>query len=106
MRASSSMTERNREFARRLERATAADAELQRRDALKAVSFADAMSQALVARGVPDATATIAAETGVLAFKRGFAAWSEGGDPDAGDDLAPRTVAALEELRTAVAGLG
>lgn len=62
------------------------------------------MTTALIARGVPDPTAAIAAELGVLAFKRGFAEWSEG-DRDAADELAHHTLAALDELRAASASL-
>ncbi len=35
------------------------------------------MTAALVDRGVPDPTARLAAELGVLAFKRGYARWSD-----------------------------
>ncbi|MEN3358136.1 MAG: hypothetical protein V7637_2118, partial [Mycobacteriales bacterium] len=75
------------------------------RDALKRVSLAAAMTTALIARGVPDSTAAIAGELGVLAFKRGYAGWSED-DRDAKDELARYTLAALDELRAASASLG
>ncbi|WP_203923462.1 TetR/AcrR family transcriptional regulator [Rugosimonospora africana] len=104
-RASSAMGSMNREFAPRLKAAVAASAELQERDALKRVSLAAAMTTALVARGVPDSTAAIAGELGVLAFKRGYAEWSEG-DRDGKDELAHYTLAALDELRAASASLG
>lgn len=94
-----------RDLAPRLRAAIAASAELQERDALKSVQLATAMTAALVARGVPGPAAAVASELGVLAFKRGFAAWSEG-DQDAGADLAPYTLAALDELRAASASLG
>ena len=94
-----------RDLAPRLRAAIAASAELQERDALKSVQLATAMTAALVARGVPDPAAAVASELGVLAFKRGFAAWSEGRQ-DAGADLAPYTLAALDELRAASASLG
>ena len=55
------------------------------------------MTDALLARGVPRATAQLAAELGVLAFKQGFADWLQA-DQDAA--LAPYTVAALHDLRT------
>jgi hypothetical protein len=45
---------------------------------LKSVGLAATMRTALVARGVPDMTAALAGEFGVLAFKRGYAEWSEG----------------------------
>ena len=104
-RAASAMGPMNRELAPRLKAAVAASAELQERDALKTVSLAAAMTTALLARGVPDPTAALASELGILAFKRGFAQWSEG-DRDAKDDLAVYTRAALDELRTASASLG
>ena len=72
-RVSSEMGPMNRELGPRLKAAVAASTELQERDALKSVGLAAAMTAALVARGVPDATAHLAAELGVLAFKRGYA---------------------------------
>lgn len=104
-RACGMMGPMNRELAPRLAAAVAASAELQERDALKSVGLAAAMTTALVARGVPESTAAIAGELGVLAFKRGFAAWSTG-DRDDGDELARLTLAALDELRAASAALG
>jgi AcrR family transcriptional regulator len=103
-RASSAMGQMNRDLGPRLKAAVAASAELQERDALKSVGMAAAMTAALVARGVPDATAQLAGELGVLAFKRGYAVWSEG-DRNADDALAPHAVAALDELRAASASL-
>ena len=104
-RASSAMGPQNRELGARLKAAIAASGELQERDALKSVSLAAAMTSALTARAVPDPTAHLAAEMGVLAFKRGYAAWSEG-DRAEDDDLAPYALAALDELRAASASLG
>src|SRR6478672_6077296 len=77
-RASNAMGPVNRELGPRLKAAVAASAELQERDALKTVGLAAAMTAALVAKGYPDPTAHLAGELGVLAFKRGFAEWSEG----------------------------
>ena len=104
-RASSEMTATNRELGPRLKSAVAASTELQARDALKSVGMAAAMTEALVGRGVPAPTAHLAAELGVLAFKRGFAEWSEG-ERDPEDALAPHALAALEDLRVASASLG
>ncbi|HVX47571.1 MAG TPA: TetR/AcrR family transcriptional regulator [Mycobacteriales bacterium] len=103
-RAASAMGPMNRELGPRLKAAVAASSELQERDALKSVGLAAAMTAALVARGVPDPTAHLAGEMGVLAFKRGYATWSEA----AGDDepLGPHVHSALEELRKASASLG
>ncbi|MGW6521604.1 TetR/AcrR family transcriptional regulator [Streptomyces sp. NPDC054950] len=104
-RASSAMGPVNRELGPRLEAAVAASTELQERDALKSVGLAAAMTAALIARGVPDPTAHLAAELGVLAFKRGYAQWSES-DRDGTEGLAPHALAALEDLRAATASLG
>lgn len=104
-RASSEMTEFNRQLGPRLKAAVAASAELQERDALKSVGLGVAMADALVARGVPDPTALVAAELGMLAFKRGYALWSES-DREASTDLATYTNRVLDELRAASAQLG
>lgn len=97
-RASSAMGPMNRELAPRLTAAIAANVELQERDALKSVGLAEAMTDALVARGVRENTAHLAAQLGVLAFKQGYAQWLQA-HHDA--TLTPYTLAALEELRTA-----
>lgn len=103
-RAAGAMGPMNRELAPRLKAAVAASTELQERDALKSVSLAAAMTEALTARGVPDATAAVAGELGVLAFKRGYAAWSES-DRGTDEALAPYVLTALTELRAASAAL-
>src|SRR5664279_381113 len=97
-RASSEMGPMNRELGPRLKAAVAASAELQERNALKNVGLAAAMTDALVARGVRDLTAHLAAELGVLAFKRGYAQWLHA-NHDA--TLAPYTLAALQDLQAA-----
>lgn len=103
-RVSGAMGPMNRSLAPRLTAAVAASAELQERDALKSVGLASAMTTALLARGVPDPIAHLAGELGVLAFKQGFARWSD--DRGADHDLAHYTLAALNELRAASAALG
>src|SRR6201996_8103284 len=103
-RAATAMSPVSRELAPRLKAAVAASAELRERDALKSVGLAAAMTAALVARGVPDPAAALASELGVLAFKRGYAEWSES-DHGTQDELAGYTLAALDELRAASATL-
>lgn len=103
-RASTAMGPANRELGARLKAAVAANTELQERDALKSVGLAAAMTEALVARGVPEPTAQLAGELGVLAFKRGYAQWSDS-DRDDGTGLAPYALAALTELRDAAVSL-
>ena len=105
VRASSEMGPANRELGPRISAAVAASTELQERAVLKNVGLAAAMTEALAARGVPDPVAHLAAELGVLAFKRGFARWTEA-DSGATDPLAPYTLAALDDLREASAALG
>ena len=104
-RASNEMGPTNRDLGPRITAAVAASTELQERAVLKNVGMAAAMTDALVARGVSDPVAHLAAEMGVLAFKRGFAEWSEG-DRDTTGDLAPHTLAALDDLRDASTALG
>lgn len=94
----------NRELGPHLKAAVAASTELQERDALKSVSLAAAMTAALADRGVPDPVAHLAAELGVLAFKRGYARWSES-DQELDSKLAPYTLVALEDLQAASASL-
>ncbi|MFD3403446.1 TetR/AcrR family transcriptional regulator [Kribbella sp. NPDC058693] len=103
-RASSAMGPMNRELGPRLKAAVAASTELQERDALKSVGLAKAMTDALLTRGVPDPVAHLAAELGVLAFKRGYTEWMHLEHDEAG--LAPHALAALAELRAASASLG
>ena len=104
-RAADEMGPMNRELGPRLKAAVAASAELQERDALKSVGLAAAMRTALMDRGVPEPIAHLAAELGVLAFKRGYARWSEAAR-DGDEGLAPHALAALNDLRTAAAFLG
>ncbi len=101
-RAATMMTSFNRELYPKIQAAVAANSELQARDALKSVGLAAAMTDALVARGFPDPTAHLAAELGVLAFKRGWAAWTQAGE----GELGTHTATALDELRAAGAHLG
>lgn len=54
---------------------------------------------------MPDPTAHLAGELGVLAFKRGYAEWSED-ERHAEEGLARYTLAALNELRAATVSLG
>ncbi|HTV12523.1 MAG TPA: TetR/AcrR family transcriptional regulator [Acidimicrobiales bacterium] len=104
-RASRAIAALNHELGPRLKAAVAASAELQARDALKSVGLAAAMKTALVARGVPDPIAHLAGELGAIAFKQGYAEWSEA-DLHGEEELARRTMAALNELRAATASLG
>ncbi len=74
-RVAASMTPLNRRLAPHIEAAIASSTELQERNQLKQVGMAAAAADALRDRGVPAATAAVAAELGMLAFKEAFAAW-------------------------------
>jgi AcrR family transcriptional regulator len=102
-RAASAMGPFNRELAPRLRAAIAANTELQERYALKQVGLAAAMAGALIARGIPEATARVAAELGALAFKEAYATWI---DNEEDQDLAQLSLAALDRLRVAITELG
>ncbi|GGU19336.1 TetR/AcrR family transcriptional regulator [Lentzea flava] len=78
----------------------ASNDELRERDALKMAGFARAMKDALRQRGVSELDADIAAELGILAFRRGYARWLE-----TGGDFAAVARRALEEVRVAAASL-
>ena len=102
-RASVEMGRSSRDLGPRLKAAVAASTELQERDALKSVGIAAAMTAALTARGVPDTRARLAAELGVLAFRQGYARWSESDAQD--DDLVTHTLTAFRELREEASAL-
>ncbi|MDX6740226.1 helix-turn-helix domain-containing protein [Actinocorallia sp. A-T 12471] len=101
-RVADAMTPFNRELAPRLRAVIATSAELQERDQLKQVGLAAALTAALRARGVPDPTATLAGELGILAFKDAYATWAA---PDGDEDLAVLCRTALTRLRTALTTL-
>ncbi|MBO0810566.1 MAG: TetR/AcrR family transcriptional regulator [Microlunatus sp.] len=104
-RAATIMGPDKREFAPRLKAAIAASAELQARDALKTASLGAAVTEALVARGIAEPVAAVAAELGVLAFGRAYAVWSQT-EGAAEDDLARLATAELAELQKAAAAFG
>jgi hypothetical protein len=60
------------------------------------------MTDALQKRGVPDPAASLAAELGLLAFKRAFARWS---DPANQQELSELACQLLHELHAASAAL-
>jgi AcrR family transcriptional regulator len=100
--AAAAFTPERRDLAPKLAAAIAASSELQERDALKRVGLATALTNALERRGVPDPTASLAAELGILAFKIAYGRWS---DPANKEELAALARHALHELQTASATL-
>jgi AcrR family transcriptional regulator len=53
----------------------AANADLRERELIKLAAFASALAEALRQRGIPDPTASLAAETGIAVFKVAFERW-------------------------------
>jgi AcrR family transcriptional regulator len=95
-------TDDRREFSARLRAVIADSTELQERAASKRAALAEAITDALHKRGVPDLAASLAAELGVRAFYRAFGHWS---DPANQQTLADLARQALDALRTAIATL-
>lgn len=99
--ATATFTPGQRAFGPRLMAVIAGNGELRERAAYKHAGLAAAMADALRKRGVPDLTATLAAELGVLAFDRAFARWTEPSERTF-PELAREE---LDELREATAAL-
>jgi AcrR family transcriptional regulator len=95
-------TEDRREFAARLRAVIAGTSELRERAASKRTGLAEAMAQALEKRGVPEPTASLAAEVGTRAYYGAFDQWA---DPASQQTLTDLTRRALDELRAAAAAL-
>jgi AcrR family transcriptional regulator len=70
----------DREYSRKRQTVITANAELQERELIKLASLSAAFAGALRGRGVPDAEASLAAETGVAVFRVGFERWINGPD--------------------------
>jgi AcrR family transcriptional regulator len=96
-------TDDRREFSARLRAIIAANGELRERAASKRAALAEAMTEALRKRGVPDAAASLAAELGARAFYLAYDRWS---DPACQQPLTDLAHQALGELRAAITALG
>jgi AcrR family transcriptional regulator len=96
LQATAAMVQENPEPARLRNAVMSANPELRERELTKLAELAAAMASALRDRGVPEPTASLAAETGVAAYKVAFARWiSEPGQPD----LPAILRESMEELR-------
>jgi AcrR family transcriptional regulator len=96
-------TEDRRAFAARLQAVVAAQRELRERAASKHNGLVETTTEALEKRGVPELTASLAAELGLRAFDRAFAQWA---DPGCHQPLTELTRQSLVDLRAATATLG
>ena len=102
--AAAAMTPVDCDVAPGMRAVVAAGTELQERDQLKHVGLAASMADALRARGVSDAVATLAGDIGMLAFNEGYGEWVRGESEE--EDLAQLIRSALSRLRQAVTELG
>lgn len=93
-------TPARREFSARRRAVIAATPELQEREALKGLGLIAAMTEALRRRGVPEVTASVAAELGALAGKIAYERWCDQANGDDFSDVARR---ALDEVQAASA---
>ena len=91
-----------RELSARLRAVIAGNSELRERAMSKRAALAEAMTDALRKRGVPDPAASLAAELGARAFYHAFDQWADLANQQTFTDLARR---ALGELRSAIATL-
>ncbi len=89
------------ELARERQAIIAASAELRERELIKLASLAEALANALRARGVEDAPASLTAEAGIAVFKVAFERYVG----DTGQADLPRLIReSLDELRVVTAG--
>jgi AcrR family transcriptional regulator len=98
-----SFTAEQREFGPRLLTVIADNPWVRERATFKSAALAAALTSALGKRGVPDLTASLAAELGVRAFIRAYERWV---DPAGQQTLTELARQALDELRAATATLG
>lgn len=87
-----------RVFVARVQAVTASHDELRERAGLKYAGYVRAMRTALVDRGIPETTAAVAADLGLLAFRTAFQRWT---DYDGDSSLAELVGATLSEVHTA-----
>ncbi len=85
-------------FARVRARIIGANPELQERELIKLAKLADAVAEALQARGVPGPAAALAAQTGVTVFHDAFARWVGQDDPEAMRRLIDESLADLRAV--------
>jgi AcrR family transcriptional regulator len=76
--------------------------ELQEREALKYNGYFSAISNALHARAVPQLTATVAADLGILAFRTAFIRWAQSTQPPVLVDVVRTTLSEMHTASTAL----
>jgi AcrR family transcriptional regulator len=99
--AASALLQQRREHARRRQAVISANTELREREPIKLAFLAQAMADALSARGVAPTLATLAAEAGIAGFKVAFQHWVTESEAQ---DLPQLIGAAFDELRVVRSG--
>jgi AcrR family transcriptional regulator len=88
------------DYPRQRQAVIAANAELQERELIKLAKLAAAMAGALRTRGVPEPTASLAAEAGIAVFRIAFERWTA---EECRPDLAKLIRESLDELKAVTA---
>jgi AcrR family transcriptional regulator len=101
LQAAAPMFQQRGDYPRQRQAVIAANPELQERELIKLAALAAAMAGALRGRGVPEPTASLAAEVGIAVFRIAFERWIAG---DGQPDLAELIRGSLGELRAVTAG--
>lgn len=103
--AAAAVLQQRRAFAQARQRIIAATPELQERELRKLAGLGAVLAAALRERGVAEAEASVAAETGIALFRLAFERWAEQAD-GAAHELADEIAAALARLRSVAAAPG
>ncbi len=101
LQAAAPLLKQRGDYPRQRQAVIAANAELQERELIKLAGLAAAMAGALRARGVPEPTASLAAEAGIAVFRVAFERWTA---EDCEPDLAMLIRDSLDQLKAVTAG--
>ena len=101
LQAAAPMFQQRGDYPRQRQAVIAANPELQERELIKLAALAAAMAGALRGRGVPEPTASLAAEAGIAVFRIAFERWVA---DDCQPDLAELIQESLGKLRAVTAG--
>jgi AcrR family transcriptional regulator len=104
LKAAAGPFEERRDFARQRQAVITANPELQERELIKLATLAVALASALRGRGVPEPSASLAAEAGIAVFKVAFQRWVDGSADPGGPALAKLIQQSLAELKSVTAG--
>ena len=100
LQAAAPLLQERGDYPRQRQAVIAANAELQERELIKLAALAAAMAGALRGRGVPEPTASLAAEAGIAVFRIAFERWTAEG---CRSDLAKLIRDSLDTLKAVTA---